>query len=492
MTQIVASLVERSIAGVTDSSRLAFREGADLVECRLDHLGGLSRKTIADARMAILGPTIATLRSKGEGGNSGLSSTRREQMLRAVLESDFEYVDLELDSDRRLLKEIRQEDWDSETVVSTHFTKPVSRSIVVRRLKEAHAVGDIAKVAMPCEHASDALMLASIGLGLSRRGMRYVIIGMGIQGQLTRVFADTIGSELVYSCLPGREAAPGQLEVAFQSKLLHGPRTVFGLIGHPISHSVSRPMQEAAMRELGMLGAYLPLDFKPGTLNRMALNTVRTLGFKGLNVTIPHKGTAFDLCDRKGEYAKETGAVNTIRFAGSLFVGENTDVNGFSRLIDGKTYITRDTKALVIGAGGAARSIMHVLSQRGARTTIIDIEEKRARKLATTFGARTAPLNRVLNHGGPFDLIVNCSPVGMKGVPGNPVKAVVFSPSSVFFDIIFNPPITEAMRTAEASGARAYGGLEMLVQQGAESFRLWTGLEPNIDVMREAAGRALA
>ena len=491
MTQIVASLVERSIAGVSDSSRLAFKEGADIVECRLDHLGGLTRKTIAEVRLAILGPTIATLRSRGEGGNSGLSDTRRRQMLRAVLESDFEYVDLELDSDRRLLKEVRQEAWDSETIVSTHLTKPVSKQIIVRRLKEAHAVGDIAKVAMPCEHASHALMLASIGMSLSRRGMRYVIIGMGDQGQLTRVFADTIGSELVYSCLPGREAAPGQLEVAFQSKLLHGKRTVFGLIGHPVSHSVSRPMQEAAMKELGMLGAYLPLDFEPGTLSKRSLNTVKALGFKGLNVTIPHKGSAFDLCDRMGEYAKETGAVNTIRFEGSSLVGENTDVNGFSRLIGGKTYITKDTRTLVIGAGGAARSIMYVLSQRGAKMTVIDIDKKRARRLAASFNARTDSVKKVLNHGGPFDIVVNCSPVGMRGVPGNPVKARVFNPNSVFFDIIFNPPVTEAMRTAEASGARSYGGLEMLVQQGAESFRLWTGLEPDVDVMREAARGAL-
>jgi shikimate dehydrogenase/3-dehydroquinate dehydratase type I len=491
MTQIVASLVERSITGVSDSSRLAFKEGADLVECRMDHLSGLSKKTVAEARMAILGPTIATLRSKREGGRSGLSGIRREQMLRTVLESDFEYVDLELHSDKRLLKEIGQEDWDFETIVSTHFTKPVSKQTVLRHLDEAHAIGDIAKVAMPCEHADHALMLASIGLSLSRRRMRYVLVGMGDQGQLTRVFADTIGSNLVYSCLPGREAAPGQLEVASQSKLLHDKRTIFGLIGHPVSHSVSRPMQEAAMKDLGMLGAYLPLDFKPGTLNRRALNTVRALGFKGVNVTIPHKRTAFDLCDKTGEYAKETRAVNTIRFTGSSFAGENTDVNGFSRLIDGKTNITRDTKTLVIGAGGAARSIVYVLSQRGAKTTIIDIDKKRARRLAATFGARTAPLNRTLNRGGHFDLVVNCSPVGMKGVPGNPVKPTVFGPGSVFIDIIFNPPVTQAMRTAEASGARAFGGLEMLVQQGAESFRLWTGLEPNVDVMREAARRAL-
>lgn len=492
MTQIVASLVERSIAGVSDSSKQAFKEGADLVECRLDHLAGLSRKTIADARLAILGPTIATLRSRSEGGRSGLSGKRREQMLRAMLESDFEYIDLELHSDRKLLKEIKQEGWDSETVVSTHFTKPVSREVILRHLTEAHAAGDIAKVAMHCEHASDALMLANIGLGLSKRRMRYVIIGMGEQGQLTRVFADTVGSELVYSCLPGQEAAPGQLEVAFQSQLLHRPRTVFGLIGHPVSHSVSRPMQEAAMRDLGISGTYLPLDFKPGTLSRRSLSIIKALGFKGLNVTIPHKGTAFDLCDGKGEYAKETRAVNTIRLAGSSFVGENTDVNGFSRLIDGKTYITRDTKALVIGAGGAARSIMYVLSQRGAKTTVIDIEKKRARKLAGTFGAKSASVKKVLNHEGPFDLIVNCSPVGMKGVPGNPVKPRLFSAGSVFFDIIFNPTTTEAMWTAEAMGAKAYGGLEMLVHQGAESFRLWTGLEPNVDIMREAARRALA
>jgi shikimate dehydrogenase len=304
---------------------------------------------------------------------------------------------------------------------------------------------------------------------------------MGIQGQLTRVFADRIGSELAYACLPGKEAAPGQLDVVTQISMLEGPKRVFGLIGHPVSHSVSKPMQEAALSHLGLRGMYLPLDFPPKEFDGNALRALKNLGFEGLNVTIPHKGQAFKLCNRKGEFATATRAVNTISFKGKAVVGENTDVNGFSRLLDGKTTITRNTDALIIGAGGAARAVACVLSERRARLTIIDIEKSRSEALAKSFGAKSESVKRLWKSDKSFDLVVNCTPL----------KAGFVGPGSVFFDIIYNPPVTKAMELAAGRGAKAYGGLEMLVQQGAESFRLWTGLEPNVDAMRVAAGRAL-
>lgn len=243
MPLVVASLVEGSISGVSDSSKAAFRAGADLVELRLDHLEGFNVRMIREARREMLGPTIATLRSKGQGGRSGLAGSRREDALMEILESDFEYVDLELETDRSLLRKNKGAESETRTIVSSHFSRSVPRDVVEKKLVEAMTLGDIAKIAMPCESAPQALDLAQLGLKFSRLKKRFVIIGMGLQGQLTRVFADRLGSELVYACLPGKEAAPGQLDVAAQISILERPRKVFGLIGHPVSHSVSKPMQ---------------------------------------------------------------------------------------------------------------------------------------------------------------------------------------------------------------------------------------------------------
>lgn len=491
MTQVVGSLIERDFEGIADSAKIAFTQGADLVECRLDHLAGISRASVIGARRAALGPSISALRSTSEGGRSGLRGDRRNALLTAQLEADFEYVDLELKTDRKFIAALDRERWDSKLIVSSHFQKPVKRGVIEDTLGECTSAGDIGKVAMTCESATDALMLAEVGMKWSNRRSPYVLIGMGPQGQLTRVFADKIGSRLAYACISGKPAAPGQLDIPTQLRLLARSRTVFGLVGHPVSHSVSKPMQEAAIAQQGLIGAYVPLDFPSNEFTAGSTATLRKLGFAGLNVTIPHKKKAYSLCNRRGPAAKATGAVNTIKFEGKDLYGENTDVKGFSELIGGKTVITRGTKALLIGAGGAARAAIYVLKERGARVTVVDIEKRRADQLAKMFGARSQSLPRLFKSGGAFDIVVNCSPVGMKGMPGNPVVKTLFRRGSTFFDVVYNPPFTKAMQTAEKAGAAAYGGLEMLVQQGAESFRIWTELEPNVDAMRGAAKGAL-
>ncbi|MCU0852106.1 MAG: shikimate dehydrogenase [Thermoplasmata archaeon] len=491
MTLTVTSLMETDIASAGRSAKLAFSQGADVVEVRLDHIRDVVPETVAKLRREILGPAIATLRSKREGGESLHGPEERAQILMAALGASFEYVDFELENDRKLLKKLSKEDWESEAIVSTHILEPVSRAKVEKAIKETSALGDIAKVAMQCDSATDALMLCEIGLGLAGRKKRYVLLGMGGQGQVTRAVADTMGSYMAFSCLEGKEAAPGQLDTIAQCNLLSGPRFVFGLIGHPVSHSVSKPMQEAALAALGVAGIYLPLDFEPGTLDRKALRTMQKAGFSGVNVTIPYKGKAFELCDEKLQNAEATNAVNTITFKKVRFVGENTDVKGFSSSIDGKIYILRDSKALLIGAGGVARAIAYVLGERGAKITITDIDMRAANKLARSCHGRPVTLKKLLESGETFDIVVNCSPVGMKGHPGNPIKSSLLGYRSTYFDVIYNPPVTEAMALARESGSRVIGGLEMLVQQGAESFRLWTGIEPNVYAMREAARRAL-
>ncbi len=492
MIQIVASLVERSISGVSDSSKTAFSAGADIVEVRLDHLDSISDETIREARKAAHGPAIATLRSRSQGGRSALEGRAREEKLLRILGHDFEYMDLELSTDERLLKAVAKEELRPITIASTHFASPVSRTRIEEAVAKACKTADIGKVAMPCEHAGHALMLARTALSLSKTSKRFVLIGMGAQGQLTRICADRLGSELVYSCIPGKEAAPGQLDVSAQRRLMGEKRVLFGLIGHPVSHSVSKPMQEAALADSDMDGVYLPLDFPANELDRRSLALLRDIGFVGVNVTIPHKFWAFEQCTIRGAPAVATRAVNTIKFTRENFVGENTDVKGFSKLIERKLSISKNTKCLLIGAGGAARAVAYVLRRAGAQINVTDTERERARKLARAFKGREVTARDIWREKDSYKLIVNCTPVGMKGASDeSPVKDYVFHPGMVFADVIFNPPKTKAMTLAESKGAKAYGGLEMLVQQGAESFRLWTGVGPDVAAMREAARRAL-
>lgn len=492
MTHVVASLVEGSISGVSDSSKLAFAEGADIVEVRLDNLESLTDDAVLMARGAAHGPAIATLRSREQGGKSSLEGPARERMLRRIIDCDFEFVDLELENDAGLLKALAEEESRPTTIASIHFAKPVSRQRIERAISEACSAGDIGKVAMTCEHAGHAIMLAQVAMNLSETKKRYVLTGMGPQGQLTRICADRLGCELVYACIPGKEAAPGQLDLLTQRRLMDDKRLLVGLLGHPVSHSVSRPMQEAAMAEAGITGAYLPLDFPPEELSKRTLLIFKDLGFAGLNVTIPHKTWAFEMSTKKGSSAVATKAANTLVLTKENIVGENTDVIGFAKLIEGKMVLSEDTRCLLIGAGGAARAVAYVLRRNGVRVAVTDKEMDRARRLARDFDGRAITTSEIWKNNEDFLLVVNCTPVGMKGVSNeSPVKDYVFKPGSVFIDIIFNPPLTATMVMAESKGARAFGGLEMLVQQGAESFRLWTGLEPNVDAMREAARRAL-
>jgi shikimate dehydrogenase len=233
------------------------------------------------------------------------------------------------------------------------------------------------------------------------------------------------------------------------------------------------------------------LDFPAKELDRKTLLALRDLGFAGVNVTVPHKEWAYDMSSVRGKSA-ETGAVNTIKFGTKHIIGENTDVYGFRRLLGAKIYIGKNTRCLVVGAGGVARAVVHVLREKGGQVKLTDVDMERARGLGRRYRARAVTIGALWKLRKDFDLIVNCSPIGMKGVSDDsPVKPYLFRPGVTFIDVVFNPPVTTAMKVAKRSGAEAVGGLEMLVQQGAESFRFWTGRRPDVDVMREAARRAL-
>jgi shikimate dehydrogenase/3-dehydroquinate dehydratase type I len=495
MTLVVASLVERSIAGVSRSSKKASEAGADLVEVRLDHLRLIdsSPRLIREARGAVDGAAVATLRSTREGGKSALRRSARRSMLQAIADSGFEYVDLELARDAALLEELGSSQRDPKAIASYHFSRPVTKALVRQRLEKGLASGAIAKVAMPCENAAQAAMLAELAKEVSVKRRPFVLIGMGVQGQLTRACASKMGSEFVYACLPGNEAAPGQLDVRMQANLSKPGSLILGLIGHPVFQSVSKPMQEAALRSVGLNGIYLPLDVPPEEFNRRLVATLFDIGFHGLNVTIPNKQKAYRSCDIRGPSAEATAAVNTLHRRRGEIVGENTDVKGFAQLVTLKKVRLKNARVLVIGAGGAARAVCKVCSDGDAEIVISARRPKAASSLAKACGASRTPYSSLGATQGIFDVMVNTTPIGTKGttVELSSLPEDAIKHSRVFIDLVYNPSTTPSMAAARKHGRAAHGGLEMLVRQGEEAFKIWTGKAPDVSKMRQAARRAL-
>jgi shikimate dehydrogenase len=266
------------------------------------------------------------------------------------------------------------------------------------------------------------------------------------------------------------------------------------VLGQPISHSRSPAMHTAALAELGLAGewSYEAIEVAPDHF----ASRVRALpreGFVGANVTVPHKLAALALSDMASEAAIAIGAANTLSFAGGRVVAENTDTMGF---LDALPEAPKGERALVLGAGGSARAVVWTLVTGGAEVAIWNRTPAGAEALAAELGARVVKPNRAdgtLSTGNQ-DLIVNATTVGMGAsseqpadLRGLPIDADALSDRHQLVDLAYGAVDTELVRAARARGARVVDGFEVLVRQGAASLRIWTGLDPPVEGMRQAA-----
>lgn len=271
-----------------------------------------------------------------------------------------------------------------------------------------------------------------------------------------------------------------------------GPRRRLGVIGQPIAHSRSPAMHGAALAELGLAPqwSYEAIECSPEDFPALVGGLPRR-GFRGVNVTIPHKAAALTASDRASGVASEIGAANTLSFDRGEIVADNTDAAG---LLEALPEPPRDRRALVLGAGGSARAVVWALADQGARVAVWNRTQERAAELANAFGAEAIPAAEGLLPVAEFELIVNATSVGLEGGAGvaDPIDALHLpadglSDRHVVVDLVYGPTGTELGRLARRRGARFVDGLEVLVRQGAASLRIWTGLEPPIATMRRAA-----
>lgn len=263
-------------------------------------------------------------------------------------------------------------------------------------------------------------------------------------------------------------------------------RTLLGVAGFPVAHSRSPEMFAPALRELGLDWLYVRLPLPP---DRFA-ETARALagsGYRGINVTIPHKRAAHDLADDRSDAATAIGAANTLTYEDGRIEADNTDAGGF---LDALGSDPAGTTCLVLGAGGSARAVAWALREAGAaQVSIWNRTAERAAELAVDLALRH------VERAEPADLIVNCTSVGLEpGTEEDEAVAAVgldgLDPPATFFDLVYGSGPTPLARWAQAGGSRVVDGREMLVRQGARSLERWTGRPAPLDAMRSGVGAA--
>lgn len=276
---------------------------------------------------------------------------------------------------------------------------------------------------------------------------------------------------------------------------ISGHTRPFAVLGHPIGHTLSPVMHNAAFQKLGWDAIYLAFDVKPERLMTV-LPAMRSMGFGGVNLTIPHKEVAFRGLDQLDDSATLVGAVNTVQFAENGMIGHNTDGHGFLRAVDeafGRGV--RGDAVFVLGSGGAGRAVALVCAREGAaRVTLADMDGARPEAVATEIRSRfpavevdvaVARMEQVAA-ARDADLVVQATPVGMKDDDLSILEPDAFRAGQRAFDLIYHRSETVFMAAARAGGADVSNGLGMLLHQGARAFEIWTGTEPPVAVMRRA------
>ena len=274
------------------------------------------------------------------------------------------------------------------------------------------------------------------------------------------------------------------------------------LIGYPVGHSMSAVMHNAAFMELGLDFAYQLLEVRPEDLEKAVSETLRASDVRGANVTIPHKVSVMGYLDEIDLEAVRIGAVNTIVNDGGRLKGYNTDGIGALKAIRERYGDLRGARAVILGAGGAARAISYKLAENVSEVRILNRTPSRAEALSDYLSSlrecraeiSSDDLSRDSIRASleGADILVNTTPLGMHpDTEASPVDQDLLRPGLLVFDAVYNPPTTRLLREAEASGSRVLTGVSMLVYQGVAAFELWTGREAPEAVMMESVFDAL-
>jgi len=474
---------------------------ADIIELRADCFPLTDSSVLMQTISNLSKPWILTLRSPEQDGRSAndFAARRRFWMSSADLPAES-LVDLELD--------MVDEFWRGESagqlpinwqnvICSHHDFRGVPPDLGQIYESMAATPAGVLKIAVTARDATDCLPAFELLARAEKENRKIIAIAIGQPGLMTRILGPARGSFLTYA--PVTEdvgTAPGQITVAelrdmYRINRINPATEIFGILGQPVSHSLSPHIHNAAFAAKGLDAVYLPFEASDACafIRRMVHPKTRELDWelRGLSITAPHKSIIMQELDWIDPAGLEIGAVNTIVVKGQELHGYNTDAAGFISPLRNALGSARGARCAVVGTGGAARACIWGLKHEAAEVTVVAREAAKAAFLATAFDVRSAkfPLTSFAD----FDVVINTTPLGTHGDHEDDSIATAEQLRGVrlAYDLVYNPRETKFLRAARTAGCEALSGIEMLLAQAVEQFKLWTGTQPDSDVMRSAA-----
>ena len=471
--------------------------GADLVEMRLDYIGrSIDLGRILKDRPC---PILVTCRRREDGGRWEKTEEERLMILRSAIASGVDYVDLEEDIADKIPRY-----GSTKRIISLHNFDHTPEDLEAIHARLANLDADIVKIATMANSFTDSIRMLRL---MENASVPTIGICMGDLGTVTRILALRNGAPFTYTTLTaGRKIAPGQITFedmreVYRANEIDKETQLYGVVADPVAHSLSPLIHNAAFKHNKVNCRYLPFRIPEDELP-LFFQWCREYGVGGLSVTIPHKESMLRLVAEVESAANGIGAINTVAIRGEDSSGYNTDYRAAMDCLT-EAVATQNTLqkqedpddifkgrgVLILGAGGASRAIGYGLRQKGAMVMVASRTMERTQQLTRDIGAKA------LAWDARYDIkpgiLINCTPVGMHpDVDNSPYDSEKLNEQMIVFDTVYNPEQTLLVKDAKKAGCFVVNGLDMFVRQAAYQYKLFTGLEPPVSVMRQTVKRA--
>ncbi len=477
------SLARRAVAAVPS---------ADLIELRLDRLSNVDEAQLAKLIAQLAIPVIVAVNGPEAFGTFGGGASERFAVLERAARAGAAFIDI----DWRQARELPSLPHSTRRIVSRHETQPTKNpAALLRELRASLREGDLAKLVIEAREGGEALEV--LALLESARG-DLIAFASGNPGSFTRLLAPILGSPFTYAAadpLAGEVLAPtapgqcsaSQLRAQWPAAGARASTQIFAVLGRPIAHSISPRVHGRALRELELDAVFVAVevDDLPAALEHCVAPN-----WRGFAVTAPHKEAAFAFAREHDARSLRARASNTLLRDAAGWRGCNTDVAGVLGALEhaarGASLVGK--RALVLGAGGAARAALVALEELGLSATLSARDGERARLLASEFKALTLPWE---DRAQAFDIVLQCT-TASADASGPLLLKNTIAPGAIVIDVVYRPLDTPLIAAANQHGARTARGAEWFSSQAREQFKLFTQRAPPEGIMVEEVLRALA
>ncbi len=487
LPRICVALGFRTASELSGAAEREYRDGNTFLEFRLDYLvdPAAGVQLIRDFRAKYANAQIlATCRHQQNGGAFQGSIEEQIAILEAAAKAGSSALDLEIESAQRAKSAAARLRGRAPLVVSYHnFERTPPLAPVLRRL--ARIPADAYKIAVMAQKASDNLRVLEFVRENSKTPL--IAFAMSEAGLASRVLTCGFGGRFTYAAPENNSGtAPGQITAVlmrsrYRCEKIKRATRVYGVIAEPVGHSKSPLIHNRAFQARHIDAVYLPFRVPPARLSDW-MQFASRLPVNGFSVTIPHKRRILAHLDVIEPLAKRIGAVNTVWRKAGKWRGTNTDADGVLKPLSRRLWLSK-ASVLIAGYGGAARAAAFALSNAGAKVSITGRNLKAAQMLARAAKAGSVSMEDAQNH--RYDVLIQATPVGMAPA----TDECIFSsriPAEIVMDLVYNPHETLLLRRAKEQGCEVIYGSEMLIEQAARQFEIWTGESAPRRAMQEA------